>query len=154
MRLISIDPGCPGCGVAVWEDGLLTDARYIAGDAQEVYDQLPQTDALTIEVPMFYGNRASKEDVDFNDLIKLAMRVGEFKALFESFDNASINLVLPPEWKKQVPKEICAQRSDRKLSEKERANISQPKAKKIALDMWDAIGIGLVSLGRLRPGLV
>jgi hypothetical protein len=152
-RVITIDPGTPGCGVAYWVDGRLSLASYVKGDAYEVWREMPGADLVVIECPMTYENRPSK-DIDINDLIKLAIRVGELKIQFEVESDAEVRLIEPPDWKRQVPKDICKSRAERELAGPEAGNVHEPKNKKTALDMWDAVGIGLVVLKRLRPGLV
>lgn len=152
MRHISIDPACAGCGIAIWEDTTLVSAFYRTGTPEEIVTGLALADGVSIECPMFYGSKTSK-DIDPNDLITLAVHVGGLKALFEAC-GASVNLVLPPEWKRQISKENTKRRAKRELTEEELGAVKLPRGEKVQTDVWDAVGIGLVVLRRLRPGLV
>lgn len=163
MRTISIDPGL-STGWAVWEDNKLVECGL--GDPRELRAVLlAGIDRVFIEKPQIY--RAAKSKGDPNDLITLAIRVGEYKQFFQQ-RHAMVTLVLPMEWKAQVPKRICANRVLRFLFNSERKIVYDvPAAKSLELalgsdtmwardkrnDMLDAIGIGLFGLSRARTGM-
>lgn len=155
---VSIDPGSQGCGVAIWGDDVLVHASYMPGGPDVVVEtitrrleEMKAKDAVSrafCEFPQTYGGRAQRGDA--NDLIQLAYNIGKLEMLL----GVPVIYFLPPEWKRQVPKEICRDRAFRKLTAHEVTRIRVPGDKKHALDMWDGIGIGLVALKRALPGLI
>ena len=171
MILVSIDPGLRGCGCAAWKDGLLHRAAYVSGQntleeknlsrlventtrwvARWILDARAgafQIDALelVIEYPQTYGGRAAKGDA--NDLIGITLVAGAILGLVQ----APTRLVRPAEWKGQVPKQTIhgtnpiELRARGKLSpaELERMDLLH---KRLQHNVWDAVGIGLATLGR------
>jgi hypothetical protein len=125
--LIGIDPGVQrsawaklddtgaliACGMGAWRN-LLFDSDYFA----------------VIEVPQIY--RQMKGDP--NDLIDLAVVVGQLSAYFEKY-----MLVRPAQWKGQVPKPVHQARILSKLTVRERALVDGSKGLK--KDIIDAVGI-------------
>src|SRR6185312_16842694 len=72
------------------------------GDPRRVkFPEVPR--AVLIECPQVYRHHLSKGDP--NDLIKLAVGVGRYAEFFEN-RGAKVALVLPAEWKGQIPKEV------------------------------------------------
>lgn len=97
-----------------------------------------------IEKPVSYP----MDKVDANDLITLAIRVGEWKAYLEQL-GAEIELVKPRTWKGTVPKTIHNDRIVALLTEEEKALMpKRPRAKTYDHNMLDAVGIGLWKLQR------
>ncbi len=156
MILVSIDPGVKACGVAVFKDGILISAKYVerkdrcpkalaAAVWDYVTEELPRDciDLVIVERPRTYGGRASRGDT--NDLLDLSIVVG---ALLVAI-GGEYRLVYPADWKKQVPKEIMIARIKSKLSESELDNIIFCRGSKMH-NVWDAIGIGLFQLKRLK----
>ena len=141
-KLLAIDPG-QTAGWAEFEDGKLE--RAGAGTKKFVLDFGSWVENVVIEKPCWYG-RDNK--VDVNDLIDLAIFVGEVK---QKYRQSVVELVMPVTWKGTVPKKIHNQRVIDVLSEKERALLPfRPRAKDYDHNMLDAVGIGLWKLGRLR----
>jgi len=163
--LISIDPGLRMCGVAVWSDvGQLAKAGLVRGDAKAkdsaawsamvqsvktwICDQAwalgwsPWTGWVS-EFPKVYAVGKSKGDPE--DLLQLAGVVGGFAGLW----GPATNILRPYEWKRQVPKAIMTERIKSKLTPGELERVDLP-APSYAHNVWDAVGIGLAHLGRLR----
>lgn len=106
---------------------------------------LPSPDTLVIERPQVY--RAGKSKGDPNDLVDVAIAVGRWIGTYPDADRI---LYTPDEWKGQVPKAVCHARARAALSVEELARVpALPKTRGLP-DMWDAIALGLVHLGRLR----
>lgn len=159
MNLIAIDPGRT-TGWASFQDGVLLGAgAYSWGEREalplklEAFQRKVIGAAVTrvspfvlIEVPRWYPH----DQVDTNDLIDLAVKVGEFKAFFQSL-SCTVDLVFPRTWKGTVKKEIMTERILGKLTPDELARVPlRPRAKTPDHNCVDAIGLGLWKLGRLR----
>jgi hypothetical protein len=152
---VSIDPGSNGCGVAYWFDGIMRSAHYIRGNAFDIIkhaaEKVHRAQAV-IECPQTYGGRAAKGDA--NDLIQLAVVVGHLQmGLSDSEATEWPTLILPQDWKRQVPKDLCAKRAMKALHGYELESVERHVPESLQHNMWDAVGIGLVCVGRLRPGL-
>jgi hypothetical protein len=99
---------------------------------------------IVIEKPMVYPGAP----VDVNDLITLAIKVGEWKEYLWARFGVEPELVTAPTWKGSVPKEIHHQRLLKVLTEEERAIMPKTKSGKYDHNMLDAVGLGLWKLGR------
>ncbi len=170
MILVSIDPGKRGCGCALWQDGELRAAAYvptlnsleqemanIVGSmscaVEDWIDDLPtglvSIQSLVVEYPQTYGGRASRGDA--NDLVAVALVAG---AIVGCYSHLPIKLILPAEWKGQIPKKTkhgtnpIELRCKKKLSALEVSKIALPSRAALAHNVWDAVGIGLYYLGR------
>jgi hypothetical protein len=141
----SIDPGCTGWA---WWEGL-----YLVGcGVEENADAVGIRGDLVIEKPQIY--RASKSKADPNDLITLAIQVGQYVERARRAGMA-VKLVTPAEWKGQVAKEIIVPRILGALNEGERALATRASldiAKGKVHNMIEAIGIGLHACGRMGRG--
>lgn len=176
--LLSIDPGLRKCGSALWRNGQLVAAQLIVGDARgsldeagvvekivseiETWVQLEssfeflryQNSKMVCEYPRTYGGRAKKGDA--NDLVGVALVAGAVLGRLA----CPSRLVLPEDWKGSAPKPqgkaeylrdgyVVEQRATLKLSSGELTRVRLPgKDWRKALDVWDAVGIGLWALGR------
>ncbi len=132
----------------VWARGVkeqpdLTLNRRWRGMVDAVVSALVGAFTIAIELPQVYDRSRSKGDP--NDLVQLAAVVGGI------VDRMVVpaTIYLPREWKKQVPKKIMCERVEGRLTPEERARVELPNNKKLQLDVWDAVGIGLHHLGRL-----
>lgn len=145
MHLLSIDPG-RDTGWAFWVDGYLTECGLTSVEADNCRAKylFPWVDETIIELPQVY--RAAQSKGDPNDLIKVAVEVGQWK---ERAKKARCTLVHPAEWKKQVPKDIHHNRVMECLYTYERGKIP-PLPKTKAHNVLDAIGLGLWYLKRMR----
>lgn len=102
---------------------------------------------LVIELPQVYKSShqvGSKTRTDPQDLIELAAVVGGITADLD----VETTVMLPFEWKGQVPKEIMHDRARKRLSAEELAVISLPRAS-LAHNVWDAVSLFLKHVGRL-----
>ena len=142
--MISIDPGAR-TGWAVWRDGTLVACGACAPQSLP----LGPYDECVIEWPRERrGGHASVAS-----LVTLGAHAGEALGRIGA---TSPRRVDPSEWKGQVPKPerggnyIIARRVDAALREGEPA----PAWLVSDFDTWDAIGLGLWALGRVRRGCV
>lgn len=145
--LVSIDPGNRS-GVAVFHAGSLVRNFHSSCPHAVPLPLFPlgsgvRLDSLVIELPQHYpyGGGLKHKQIDPNDLIKVAVNVGEWKALNPA---ASCALVHPRQWKGQVPKEITQMRVRAALVPAELAVLCDDH------NAIDAAGIGLWFLGRYR----
>lgn len=148
IDLVSVDPGVKQIWVAAWGSGSLVGAHCVpAGDGPGAIRTAlgPVTGAkLVIEKPQIYQGQI--RGTDQNDLIDLAVRVGWVEA---AVDWAEIVEWRPNRWKGQLPKPICNARTRKALTLDESriyTGASVPRSK--IHNLLDAIGIGLVYLGR------
>lgn len=159
-----VDPGLRGCGVALFDldAKVLARAEYVTnpergrgyrayvamGDAvDEVAGNLALR-VVCIELPRIYprGGELKKTDfIDPNDILDVAC-VGA--AVASHYSKLLVESVFPADWKGQVPKQIMTERIKRKLSTEEHAVVRSVGAKDH--NTFDAVGIGLHYLGRLR----
>lgn len=156
MKLLAIDPGIRGCGVAYFLGQDLIEASYVKnpilkGDDPEAIRKMAYrinthlVSHLALEIPRVY--QGSKQKGDPNDLLPLAAICCSVAALCP---NASVKGYYPRDWKGTVDPDVMIQRIQGRLSGREATNvISVGKTKDH--NIWDAIGIGLHHLGRLAP---
>jgi len=138
MWLTAIDPGATK-GWATFTRGRLF-ACGLGGHA------IPPG-LVVIERPVYRPGAR----VDPNDLVTLAIRVGEDKAAAERA-GCTVELVEPHMWKGSVPKAIHHRRLLAALTSDERAVFdSAPGTKTQKGNTLDAVGIGLWRLGRASP---
>lgn len=157
MNLIAIDPGRT-TGWAVFRDEKEL-ARCGSDKGRQAFDEPwwerpfkvpvygPFSDYLVlIEHPRWYPH----DQKDVNDLLDLAVLVGEYKYWYESL-GCTVELVWPRTWKSNVKKEIMTERILSRLTPDELALVPlRPRAKTPDHNCVDAIGLGLWKLGRLR----
>lgn len=167
-RLLAIDPGIRGCGVAVFEDGVLSDAAYLKNPntsgghtleastmAKEVvlWAKLGGTvEDLAVEWPQIYATaiRMGKSKADPNDLLPLTCVLGGVATCLQPAKAVSYK---PREWKGNLPDEPTRTRTKSRLSGSE-LGVAEASARRIGAlchNMWDAVGIGLHHLGRFKP---
>lgn len=152
MTIVAIDPGID-TGWATFERRagdafVLVDCGL--GDPREVYEGYHNLVNIVIEKPQVY--RAAQSKGDPNDLITLAIRVGEYKEFFQHRADR-VDLVTPAVWKGQVPKPVHHRRIDSKLTTEERMVVGMAKVSEAKKhNVWDAVGLGLFYLGRTRVG--
>lgn len=141
MRLLTVDPG-QTTGWALFISNALIGAG--ATTKFELLDRVIVVDRVVIEKPAWYG---SDNKVDVNDLIELAVFVGEVK---RKFHPQPVDTVLPVTWKGTVPKKIHNQRVLNALTTEERELLpKRPRAGDHDHNMLDAVGLGLWHLRRL-----
>lgn len=152
--ILSVDPGVRGCGCALWApDGELLRAAYVRGeeDARAVFPDVVEVmtikiaawvrgayvlNQLVIERPQTYHGRARKGDA--NDLLDLSIMVGAVHVHL----GAPTRYTLPAEWKGQTPKSATEARARKKLGALVDRVELPGRDKKLASNVWDAVGIG------------
>jgi hypothetical protein len=166
-----MDPGKKLAGIAVFIEGTLDYAFLAKGEgppdvALDVADKLcprytyPETAVFVSEYPQIYqamrvvsGARKRVSFGDPNDLLPLAQCVGavQIALIFRRlvWSTKHCKTYLPREWKGQVPKDIMIKRIQERLAPDERTRVEHPRAKSLSHNVWDAVGIGLRTLGRL-----
>lgn len=145
--LLAIDPGLD-CG---WS--LFASVRLVAcglGDPRHSSaHRINDIDTVVIEYPCIYPG----SPVNPNDIIKLALRAGEWGGFYRS--KAEIRYVLPFQWKGAVPKSVHHERIVFKLKDKElealkgaRRDATRPVPLSKMHNVLDAVGLGLFGVGR------
>lgn len=179
--MLSIDPATHGCGAALWENGKLIVAAYVANEkpgsgprecvhaaravAQWVLRGTHRAvSTLALEIPQIYSRGGGRSKGDPNGLLPL---FGVDVALATIYDYAEVKYGTPHEWKggthkpKKITDEyIITKRVIERLAPVEREVIAWPHAHagkvfkyeiEQSWDVSDAIGIGLSHLGRFAP---
>lgn len=103
-----------------------------------------------VEIPRVYP--IGRQPVPPNDLITLAYRAGVLANRVAA--GGVVETIYPHEWKRQVPDHVLYARIERELDAEE-ASLAEGAgcAKSTKHNMLDAIGIGLVRLNRVLPGI-
>lgn len=159
VRLIAIDCGVRGCGVALFWDGGLHAATYVknpvkrgqhAGSAQAMaravadYCKEFQPTYLAIETMQWYD--ATSQLGDQNDLggvqLVAGAIIGKLNLLTTSY--------LPREWKGTIDGDTCTDRIIERLSILEKQTIVRV-SDSVDHNTIDGVGIGLKHLGRFEP---
>lgn len=144
--LVGIDPGVHFCGISHFYQGKLEYAAYLPTDDMFSFicDQLPVAYRYLIECPRIYPQARQKGDQ--NDLINLARVVGGL----ERWCEGKVEIIYPREWKGTVDADVMVKRIQERLSPEEKAKAVLPSAKSKHHNVWDAVGIGLHGVGRLK----
>jgi hypothetical protein len=153
MRLISLDPGAKGFGVACWGGRELKLAFYGKGGPEDwfgeiwsgIYVAFAQV-VIAVEIPQVYVQ--SRWRGDANDLIGVGFRAGEAVGYLKHLLSIeSVTTYRPFGWKKNAPKDVSNERTLAALSVDEKARIRMPSAvKTLGHNVIDSIGIGLFYL--------
>lgn len=144
---VAVDPGAK-CGLAFFDESRELVGVTCVDHEQALSDVRAHGGIVICELPRVYPMQASR--VDPNDLIVLALKVGHITAHARAYV-----LPEPAQWKRQVAKEITAQRSVAALLGKEKARCANFISG--ASESWmhnglDALAIGLWALGRVDFG--
>lgn len=144
MIILAIDPG-QNLGWARIRNGVLAECGLVRAASPRAISQLVTVrainfDRLVIEKPQVYPSRKQKGDP--NDLINVALLAG---VVLGAAPNVSFELVVPHDWKGNVPKEITQKRvkADFRLGEQtvfDRGVSLYPKSQHH--NIWDAVGLG------------
>lgn len=160
--LLSCDPGSKRCALAYWQRSATSGRLVHVGFTDTVKGFVFPGAELAIEIPYIYpkGPQGKKEGADPNDSIAVAYAAGLIAGLRQP---RVIETYLPREWKKQIPKQIHHERIWNCLEGWEREVLPIETWERIQIginggpyswgghNLLDAVGIGLVFLGRLRP---
>lgn len=163
--LLAIDPGAKYCGAALYVDGKLYAAAYLApkpGTARSVAVTLEawlyrvaqsradlvtstgKVGRLVVESQQVYAGPSRGNP---NDLIAVAQTAGAIMARIEAYEH---QLVLPRVWTGGIPKEIRLRRFLQTLDADETAVITSLKLPQSKLkDTADAAALGKWALGKL-----
>lgn len=166
---LAVDPGIRGCGVALFDGPILIKASYVKNTetegngpfqcscmADEILsyavgsgdiDNKKQKIDIVVEWPQVY----TKSKGDPNDLLALAGIGAALVTHVYDIRPGQVDEVihyLPREWKGQVPKTIHQTRIKKALAPEEIAKISAPKS--LLHNVYDAVGLGLFRLGRMK----
>lgn len=163
--LLAIDPSIVTSGVAVFRSGLLTyctlaDCRFLRADslysrvaamADEIWYVAGMYGATEVvcELPQIYTASTSKK----NDtaLIPIFLLTGFLMCCADGTPVSDFKTVQPRQWKGQQPKEVTRHRVLQRLSqaEKEALDLGLIRVpKSLQHNVFDAVGIGLHSVGR------
>ncbi len=166
MKLIAVDPGLRACGVAVFDDGKLSDAMLLEnaypGDERTrlwtgMYDAFQRRfpegvyffDDIVVEKPQIYDRSPNK-----NNLVDLSIIAGAAALALYGRNGYGIVDYWPHEWKGNVDKKVMTERIRGWMSLDELAVLpTLPKAK--IHNVIDAVGLGihrLSVLGLRRKG--
>lgn len=149
--LLGIDPGkstgwCFITDKGVVDCGVWTCDPY----SSTVFDHPTyQPDKLIMEHPQIY--RPTESQGDPNDLAGMIFQVGRFAQYYAMTYRTDFKVIEPAQWKRQLPKDICASRVWELLNPNEQTAVSRcgrGLSKKALLDMMDAVGIALFGAGR------
>ena len=137
MLVLGIDPGLK-TGWALLQDGALWGAGL--GDPRKTpYEP----DHVVIEYPVVYPHSKTNP----NDLIKLAIMVGEYQQFFGAW---RVTLVKPATWKGQLPKSVTEKRVRAHFSNA--AEYLDPLPVSTRHNVSDAIGLAHWLMARLSHG--
>ncbi len=155
MILISVDPNVKRMALAVWEHGELRETYYLRSDLKgrkSTFGLLEELklapDEIAVETMVIYPGREKLK----RSLLKLQF-FGGFAAGVLGVEGTRIHMYPASgvrSWKPPIPKEVMLPRIIARLTSAELARVDLPKAKSFRHDIWDAVGIGLHHLGRLK----
>ncbi len=171
--VVTVDPGCRGCGVTYWYEARLTAAAYIKNPVLKGQDAMSASVLaekvgmwvrenattkklsgifaadifrLVVEVPRIYP--AGSQKGDQNDLIGVALVAGAVASAVMSED---VIQYFPREWKGTAKKEDVIEIIKSRIDSEESKAVILPRAQDLAHNVWDSVGIGLHYFGRLLP---
>lgn len=170
---IGIDCGVKYIGISLFEDVSLTvkdllKCEFIKSNyenyrseskiAYGIIENLKKSDLLSeiersdkVRVLIEYPEQYQYSPVPRNHVQDLAFTAGSLSCFFEMFfEDIRVDLILPKEWKRQVPKDIFLNRILSRLSDKELEILDLKNySKSTNHNVIDAIGLGLYLCGRL-----
>jgi hypothetical protein len=163
-RFVAVDPGygaSGGTGLAYFEDGELAaawlargrDACTVANDAWRILTEALPVDVLAglgvvAEVPVVRRRGARERAAALSGtLIQLALVSGMIAG--RAAPGTQVQFVIPEDWKGQLPKDVCVRRVKEVLSGEELDRMDLP-SRALQHNVFDAAGVGLWRLGRLR----
>ncbi len=151
--VIAIDPG-ERTGWALFDNGTLVEAGTMSKAEILLNPPCPSgrknyLDVAVIELPVIYPLGLGKGDP--NQLIDLAVFVGDLRGFYVRRLSLDVVLVRPRTWKGTVPKRIHNARVLEALTPDERALLPRrPRARDYDHNMLDAVGLGLWQLRKDR----
>lgn len=159
-RLMAIDPGLQGTGVAIWtkQGARPTMATVIRGRgktwidrvdhvANEVYELAVEHDVRSVISEMMEMHQSPRAQMMWKtgDLQRTIFLIGSIHGMCTGAGGVVHFTVTPPsEWKGQLPKGVTIRRIVKLLGERAVRDLE------IQTHAWDAVGIGLWHLGYLK----
>lgn len=155
MVTLSVDPGLNGTGWALWSGGRLKktgtirvrDARHWSVRANDIVSELSSVKVthlvsrIDCEFPAFFDSAMGHAVAKRGDLLKLTYLVGLIAGRCAPTPTVLIPVGI---WKGQLPKEVIKRRAERALQGNKPRSVRGKTEHE-----WDAIGIGLFTLGKL-----
>jgi hypothetical protein len=154
VDFVAIDPGKLMLGLSFWEGRVLQWAGWVPVDAAPVPNLVPGA-GLVIERPRARRPEDTPGGVaGYQALIDIAMS----GAIYAGHCGLPVASMYPDEWKGGTSKTktevyIVERRCKELLSLAEYKRIELPRAKSKHHNVWDAVGLGLVALGRAGRGV-
>ena len=157
--VVAIDPGVRKGGIAIYVNGVLVHACTVHGKTPQDWVDQTIAEVLRLQVDgpwsitwviekMVHRDQA---DQKFEDLERVEASVYRLVDVIRSRSplRGKVVRLKPEKWKRQVPKPICHKRTRDILHAEEKATIQDQ-----GHDALDAVGMGLVYVGRAKPGIV
>ena len=143
---LTIDAG-RHTGWAIWAESTLTRCGLVDSDSACLELHMPQCfDRVVIEIPCFQKGDSSKR---VNDILVTARRGGYILGRLRPGPNVEIHYIDPHSWKGSVEKAVHNQRTRDRLTIEELGILATARIPPSLINnTLDAIGIGLVTLGR------
>jgi hypothetical protein len=141
MRVLGIDPGLQ-TGFCLLDSSVpdWIQTAELGDPRNQCFDRV---DHVVIEYPVAYPHSKTNP----NDLIKLAIQVGEYSGFYRRLVGAPVTLVKPATWKGQLPKSVTEKRVRAKFPEA--AKYLDPLPVSTRHNVSDAIGLAWWLAARL-----
>lgn len=138
MIVVGIDPG-RSTGYCVIHDDETIEAGILRSSTD--WERIWGADLVIIERPEIYPNTPN-----YSDIITLALTAGEIAGKFKANCHGEVKYVLPKEWKRQLPKEVCWKRVQKLLTPRQVEMLAG--IENLPHDARDAVGIALYGKGK------
>jgi len=165
QTVIGIDCGVKYIGISRFDNTQLCDCAYISSSEQDDQNGARNVFSLVenvrvsnilkgvsedIRVVIEYPEQYAYSPAPRSAVQGLAYTGGALTYMFHYHLSASVQLVLPKEWKGQVPKDIFLKRIEGRLTEQESIILDSKKfSQSKRHNVVDAIGLGLYYLKRI-----
>jgi hypothetical protein len=159
--ILSVDPGVKHVGLALWDDGELqrawlakTELPAICQDISDHTSPLFLEEVVVERMQIYPGMRLRG---DPNDLVSVTIVGAELVGMLRAglrfpWPGMIATYVYPRSWKGNLKKNAHHPRIMAALSQEEISMIELPRAKALAHNIIDAVGLGLHKLGRMDRG--
>lgn len=156
--ILSVDPGAKHCGLALWDKSKLVHAwlepvadGWFASAHAKIGSYAMTLNAIVVERMKIYP--AMRMRGDPNDLVTVTIVGAELVGfLLAYFPKMRVTYYYGKTWKGNLPKDAHGPHIMAELSEKEVGAIELPRAKALAHNIIDSIGLGLFHVGRSERG--
>lgn len=152
--VLAVDPGVKKAGWALFVNGVLrAGGTAIGRDAfstsSEIVDVIEALHVLPDRVVIEKMRKYTGRGETHKDLDRVEVMAKALGKAARTMWNAPTKRVYPSDWKGNVPKDVCQRRVERTLTHNELDSMHD-----FGHDAMDAVGVGLVAVGRLKRGLV